>query len=48
MDNIYQDTCRVRDLEELKMVVPKGLSRDQGKVVKFPINQKGEKYYGLQ
>lgn len=44
MDNIYQDTCRVRDLEDLEMVVPKGLSRDREKVVKFPINQKGEKH----
>jgi iron complex transport system ATP-binding protein len=46
MDTIYPNTCQVKDNENFKMVVPSGLTRDPAKVVKFPLNPKGEKRYG--
>lgn len=48
MDEIYEDTCLVKDLEDMKMIVPKGLSRHRTQIVDFPMNQKGETSYGIR
>ncbi len=42
LDQIYEDTCQVRKVEDLKMVVPSGLPWNTDGVVPFPMNRKGE------
>ncbi|SMC99524.1 iron complex transport system ATP-binding protein [Desulfocicer vacuolatum DSM 3385] len=37
MDKIYENTCLVRDLEDMKMIVPKGLNRHRAQIIDFPI-----------
>ncbi len=42
MNQIYEDTCQVKTVENLKMVMPSGLPWNTGGVVPFPMNRKGE------
>ena len=43
MDRIYSDTCRVKDLNGLKIMVPRGVAEETDNVVAFPGNRKGIK-----
>ena len=43
MDRIYENTCQVRQVDGLKIMVPKGLKPAQNKVLEFPKNLKGRK-----
>ena len=43
MDCIYENTCRVKDIDGLKIMVPKRVAEKTGNIVTFPGNRKGKK-----
>ncbi len=44
MDQIYENTCRVKDVDGLKIMIPKGVTQNRGKIVDFPKGPERKKH----